>query len=195
MQLYRKVQAVERAFRALGREVDAFQKAAGISCIPGCSACCTYERIFASTLEFLPLAYHLYRRGRAPELLESLASGDRGKVCAFFDRAEGDSEPGRCAVYPHRGLSCRLFGFSGVADRKGRTRYATCRGIKERDRELFLAVDAAVGAGRIPIPSGNRYHLMLSDVDPGLMAYRPVNVAIRNAVESVLGYYSYRRRR
>jgi len=195
MQLYRKVQAVEKAFRALGREVEAFQEAAGVSCIRGCGACCTYEEVLASTLELLPLAYHLYRHGRATELFESLSSSDVGNVCVFLDRDEDDSMPGRCTVHPHRGLICRLFGFSGVADRRGRVHYAACRLIKEHDRERFPAVETAVGEGRLSIPVGARYYLMLNAVDPSLMAYHPINIAIRKSIETVLGYYSYRRGR
>ncbi|MCK9459354.1 MAG: YkgJ family cysteine cluster protein [Proteobacteria bacterium] len=195
MQLYRKVQAVERVFRALSRDVAAFQKAAGVSCIRGCGACCTPDRIEASTLELLPLAYHLHRQNCAVELLESLSSRDAGKTCVFLDPAEDAAAPGRCTVYADRGLICRLFGFSGIVDRNGRTHYAACRVIKEHDKDRFLAVEDAVGEGLISIPVGPDYRMVLNAVDPSLMAYHPINVAIRKAVEAVLGYYSYRRGR
>jgi Fe-S-cluster containining protein len=194
MLLYRKVQAVLRVFRTLSRRTDEFQKNTRVSCIKGCGACCTKEDIEASTLEFLPLAYHLFKQGRAMGLLETL-SADQGPICIFFNRDENDSKPGKCTVHPYRGLICRLFGFSGTLDREGKIHYATCRHIKERDMEHFVSIDEAVGNERISIPVGPHYYLMLNAVDPSLMAYHPINLAIKKAIETVLGYYTYRRRR
>jgi Fe-S-cluster containining protein len=194
MLLYRKVQAVMRVFKAQGRHTKRFQQRADVSCIEGCGACCTKKDIEASSLEFLPLAYYMYKQGLAMEVFETLSS-DPGPICIFFDRDENESKPGKCTVHPYRGLICRLFGFSGTSDRDGKIHFATCRLIKEKNMEHFVSIDTAVRNERIPIPQGPHYYMMLNAVDPDLMAYQPINIAIKRAIETVLGYYAYRPRR
>ena len=194
MQLYRKVKAVEKIFRALGRDIEKFQRTTGFHCIEGCGVCCMKSGVEASPLEFLPLAYRLFQERRAMEVFEILSRDDVEDICIFFDRLWDASKPGRCLEHPRRGLICRLFGFSGTVDRNGMSRFSTCRPLKELQPDGYLETNRRVVEG-LPIPRGEYYYMMLKAVDPDLMRYYPINTAIKKSLETVLGYYSYRRRR
>ena len=194
LQLYRKVQAVEKIFRSLDRNILKFQETTALRCIPGCGVCCTKPGIEAAPLEFLPMAYHLFVQGRAVEIFEMLSRIDAASPCIFYDRLGPVDQPGRCLEHPHRGLICRLFGFSGTADRNGVLHLSTCRPLKEADPQRYLDLDVAVSKG-LSLPRGPYYYMMLSAVDAELMTYYPLNTAIRKSLETVLGYYTYRRRR
>ena len=65
MQLHHKVRAVEKVFSSLQKEIESFQGESGLSCVANCGFCCTKADIEASALEFLPLAYALYKKGEA----------------------------------------------------------------------------------------------------------------------------------
>ena len=194
MQLYRKVRAVEKIFRALEKDLLKFHETASIRCIEGCGVCCTKPGIEASPLEFLPLAYSLFVQRRAWEIFEMLSREDSEDLCIFYDRLGDPSRPGRCLEHPKRGLICRLFGFSGSMDRNGIVHYASCRPLKEQDPARFQTIERAVNDG-MPIPRGQYYYMMLKAVDSELMTYHPLNIAIKKSLETVLSYYSYRRRR
>lgn len=194
MQLYRKVKAVERIFRALGKDIHKFQQATGIHCIEGCGVCCTKTGIEAAPLEFLPLAYQLFVQHRAWEIFEMLSRNDADERCIFYDRIGLPGKPGRCTEHPYRGLICRLFGYSASTDRSGNLRFSTCRPIKDENPDRYTSINHAVSEG-LPIPRGQYYYMMLSAVDASLMTYHPINTAIKKSIETVLSYYSYRRHR
>lgn len=194
MQLYRKVKAVEKIFNALGNEIHKFQAATGIHCIEGCGACCTKADIEAAPLEFLPLAYQLFVKHRAWEMLEKLNRNNAEDLCVFFECDSDPEKSGRCAEYPHRGLICRLFGFSSSQCRTGVVRFATCHPLKDENPQRYADINQAVSEG-LAIPRGSYYYMMLNAVDGDMMTYYPINTAIKKSIETVLSYYAYRKRR
>lgn len=60
MSILQKVSKVEILFNDLDLEINSFQIATKLSCLPGCGKCCTHNQIDASPLEFLPWAYHIF---------------------------------------------------------------------------------------------------------------------------------------
>jgi len=195
MTLYRKVQKVERVFRQLERDVASFQRATGLRCLVGCGKCCHKADISASPLEFLPLAYHLFREGHAEAWYERLTESTSNNLCVNLKPFLKDSEKGFCDNYLYRGLICRLFGYSAMLDKHAKPLLVTCKPIKEEMTEVFEMAQQQIDEG-LTVPVMRNYYFQLSAIDP-LMASQmlPINQAILEAIKMVLSYYSYRKPR
>lgn len=192
--MYLKVRAVEREFRHLEKEVAAFQQATGMSCLARCGHCCQHPDISATPLEFLPLAYHLYKYGEAEGWYERLTA-DGSTLCPMFTPLLREGELGFCGSYSHRGMICRLFGFSAMTDKTGKTRLAACRPIKD-ERPLDLARAGSFIEAGGNVPSMRDYYFRLMAIDPQLsQRLLPIGEAIRQALMTVLAYYAFRRPR
>lgn len=192
MGIYLKVKAVERVFDALEKEIKLFQQESQLSCLPSCGKCCSKADIEATILEFLPFAYHLYKEQRALECLDKLENHN-SPVCVLLNPFLGQNEKGFCSVYKHRGLICRLFGFSARTDKNGNKNLVTCALIKGEQPAAYDIASAQVFSGEMRIPLMNNYAMMLYAIDAQLASnYYPINEAIRLAIETVLSYYSYR---
>ncbi|RMG69403.1 MAG: YkgJ family cysteine cluster protein [Bacteroidetes bacterium] len=192
MTLGNKVRAVRALYRQLDRDLARFQAQTGLSCLPACGQCCTHPQVEASVLEFLPLAYELMRQGEAGRQLQLLESEDN-PLCFLFRPLRPEGEAGFCGDYPHRGLICRLFGFSVMRDKHGQRQLYTCRRIKGETPETYAQAVAFLKAGR-PVPGVSAYYRRLTNIDPELAGrFLPIRQAIREALRFVLHYYSYRR--
>ncbi len=185
---------MEREFRHLEKEVATFQQATGMSCLARCGRCCQYPDVSATPLEFLPLAYHLYRNGEAEAWYERLTA-EPGPLCPLFTPLLKDGDRGFCGGYAHRGMICRLFGFSAVTDKNGAPRLAACKPVKEeKPGELARAVVYLEHGGKVP--KMRDYYFRLTAIDPGLSEkLYPIREAIRQALMVVLAYYAFRRPR
>ncbi|MGE0590660.1 MAG: YkgJ family cysteine cluster protein [Cyclobacteriaceae bacterium] len=181
------VQEVEAVYLTLDEEISNFRHSSGLHCKPGCGKCCLKPDIEATTLEFIPFAYHLYKEGKAIEWLSN--PNLNNSICAIVDT---NLENGHCSSYATRGLICRLFGFSARMNKYGHKELVTCQVIKTEQPGQFLAAYGEVVAGS-PIPLMRDYYMKLRAVDWELSnQFFPINVAIRKAIETVLHYYSYR---
>jgi len=185
-----KVNAVERVFSELDQSIAAFQQWSTLSCKLGCGKCCFKPDIEATVLEFLPLAYHLYQDGKAEIWLERLKLMG-GDLCAVLNPRQIDSA-GLCSEYIYRGLICRLFGYSARINKYNQKQLVTCQIIKEEKKEAYeLASERINASAEVPVTS--HYYLQLHSIDPDLgREFYPINVAIRQALETVLHYYAYR---
>lgn len=194
MSLYLKIRAVEREFRQLEKEVAAFQQATGLSCLTGCGHCCRFPDISATPLEFLPLAYHLYKTGQAEVWYDRLTA-ETGSLCPLFSPFLSAGDRGFCKGYEHRGMICRLFGFSAMTDKAGRPRLASCKPLKdERPLEVARATAHLESGGQAPMMRD--YYFRLMAIDPRLAErLLPIREAIRQALSTVLAYYAFRRPR
>ncbi len=191
MTLYQKVQAVKRLYERLAIDSRQIQQEAGLHCLLGCGRCCTYPNIEATPLEFLPLAYDLFVQGEAEKWL-SLSSREQ-LTCINF-RPSGHDGQGTCGNYAHRGLICRLFGYSLRRDKYGALQLAACKTMKEHTPEQISHVASYLAAGG-KAPISTEYYQRLASIDPSMSSdTMPINDAIREAVETVIAYYSYRRR-
>src|SRR5258708_39519055 len=104
-----KGKAVEDVLQKLDDEIASFQSWSTLHCKFGCGKCCFKADIEATPLEFLPFAYALYKQNRAHDWLNELKTLD-SPVCHILNPTQAGA--GLCTEYPHRGLICRLFGYS-----------------------------------------------------------------------------------
>ncbi|MCA6078432.1 YkgJ family cysteine cluster protein [Fulvivirga sedimenti] len=194
MTIYTKVRAVEKVFQQLEKEISAFQKTTGMHCIASCGRCCIKPDISATPLEFLPLAYHLFKTGEASAWYERLKTTGAQLHCGVFIPLKKTSDHGFCQKYAYRGLICRLFGFTAMRDKNGEARLVTCQTIKTEQPESYQKGILHAEKGNIVFMRD--YYFRLSAIDPELgREMMPVNDAIRRALEAVFSYYAYRRLR
>ena len=189
MTLTEKVKSVEEVFQNLSTEIATFQDWSGLKCNTGCGKCCIKADISATVLEFLPLAFHLYKEKRAEEFYDKVKSSSSA-FCAGLDQGRLG---GMCSIYLHRGLICRLFGFSARLNKYGKTEMLTCNVIKTEQTTPYQQAMVVVGVGERTIPIMARYYMQLMAIDSDLnrTAY-PINIAIKKALEVVMHYYAYR---
>lgn len=189
MTLPEKVRSVEEVFNSLDAEINLFQQASGLHCKAGCGKCCFKPDIEATVLEFLPFAYHLYKNKAAESFYDNLGHHE-SSLCVLLSQS---SLTGMCGQYAHRGLICRLFGFSARTDKYGKRELVTCQIIKTEQSSEYKKAFSAVQSEAMPIPLMSRYHMLLVAIDDELArTHYPINLAIKKAIEIVLSYYAYR---
>jgi len=180
---------VEEIFQRLDVSIAEFKETTTLHCKAGCWKCCHKPDIEATPLEFLPLAIYLYREGLAESWLERLQT-DSSPYCTVL--SPGSLSSGKCSEYPHRGLICRLFGYSARTNKYGKKELVTCTIIKTEQNEPYLNTLAEIERG-LPIPVMSQYYTQLASLDANLSStFYPINMAIRRALETVLQYYSYK---
>jgi uncharacterized protein len=189
MTVEEKVAQVEAVFQKLDDEIARFQSATGVHCKFGCGKCCFKPDIEATSLEFLPFALHLYKEGKAEEWYEKLTTSE-GQLCHILNPTQAGA--GLCSEYKHRGLICRLFGYSARTTKYDKKEYVTCQIIKtEQQVEYNKAVDMIEDGGNVPVLS--QFYMQMHSIDPdSTTQFYPINTAIRKAIETVLHYYAYR---
>jgi hypothetical protein len=190
--LPQKVNAVKQVYARLDKEIDSMQRSSGLHCLSGCGECCKKPDIECTPLEFLPLALELYDEGRAEQAWEELQN-NQNNLCFVF-RPHITNFGGMCNAYPNRGLICRLFGFTARTNKEGQRELVTCKFIKEEQAKAFENITTELKAGK-KIPVMSEYYTRLTSIDPTLAEFYPINTAIQKAVEIVMHYYSYRKRR
>lgn len=184
-----KVRAVEAVFEKLDAEIATFQSRSSLHCAWGCGKCCFKPDIEATILEFLPFAHFLYLQGTAFEWFERLkASGS--PICVILNPTQNGA--GLCSEYAHRGLICRLFGYSARTNKYGAKELVTCQIIKsEQTSNYELAAKGVENGGDVPVM--NQFYMRLHAIDPELTReFFPINEAIKHAIEVILHYYAYR---
>lgn len=181
---------VQEVFDQLDASITEFKQATTLHCKAGCWKCCHKADIEATPLEFLPLAMHLYKQGLAEEWLLRLES-DSSPYCTVL--SPGSLASGKCSEYPHRGLICRLFGYSARKNKHGRKELVTCTIIKTEQTEPYQKAQEEIDGG-FPVPVMSHYYTRLVNLDASLAGeLLPINAAIRKAIETVLQYYSYQK--
>ena len=130
--------------------------------------------------EMLPVARELFRRGEAYGVLEHLRNdGDTGR-CVFFVVDMVASFKGHCRYYFWRPTVCRLFGFAGRKNKRGRQDATFCERQKEWAPALVAEAGNATTRGRLKAPDYTNFSIRFSALDRELI---PINRAIRLAVE------------
>jgi Fe-S-cluster containining protein len=187
--LEQKVELVDIVFRKLDEEIARFQSWSTLHCRFGCGKCCFKPDIEATILEFIPFAYHLYKNRAAEVWLEKL--NDEDSICKILNPTQ--SGAGLCSEYPHRGLICRLFGYSARTNKYGKKELITCHIIKTEQETAYRKASQKIGSGEEESPVMNQFYMQLHSIDPELTKdFYPINVAIRKAIEEVLHYFAYR---
>lgn len=184
-----KVRAVEQVFDELDRNILLLQTGSGLHCKFGCGKCCFKPDIEATILEFLPFAFHLHQQNAAFSWLEKMRDAD--SLCMILDPST--QSQGLCTEYKHRGLICRLFGYSARTNKYGKKELVTCSIIKTEQSEGVEKAEALLQDSASTVPVMNQYYMRLHGIDYELTReFFPINVAIRKAIETVLQYYAYR---
>ncbi|KIX22602.1 Fe-S-cluster oxidoreductase [Flavobacterium sp. 316] len=192
MSIEKRVRLVEQLFENLNLEIAQFQKETKLGCVAGCGKCCTNPDIDASPLEFLPWAFHLFLNGKAETVLNDLNKNETTTCYIYSPLSILDKNNGSCSDYKYRGLICRLFGYGANKDKYGQYRLATCKIIKEGQKESFEKSIELINNG-LPVPIFTDYYMNLSQIDFKLgNIIVPINKALKFAIEEVLQYYSYR---
>jgi Fe-S-cluster containining protein len=190
LSLIEKVRDVEKVFHDLDEAIAGFQNRSTLHCKSGCGKCCFKPDIEATALEFLPFAHHLYQQGSAYDWFEKLRTSEE-TVCLILNPTQAGS--GLCSQYEHRGLICRLFGYSARTNKYGGRELVTCQIIKTEQSEAYEKIQERVRNSDEPVPVMNQYYMRLHAIDPELARdFYPINLAIRKAIETVLQYYAYR---
>ncbi len=189
MDLQEKIKAVENAFNDLDKEIASFQSWSSLACKAGCGKCCFKADIEATTLEFLPFAQFLYENSRAYEWLAKIDSSDQ-TLCTILDPMQGGV--GLCSQYRHRGLICRLFGFSARTNKYGKKELVTCQVIKGENPDGVIRTQDRIENG-FEVPVMNQHYMRLHAIDLELTReFFPINQAIKRAIEVILHYHAYR---
>ena len=176
---------VRAAYGELDAEIRAFAGTVSLVCPAGCGRCChtPSEKIEASVLEMLPLAAYLAETGRAEVLLSQDELLTRDAPCIFYDPQGHPSMKGCCTVYAFRPLFCRLFGFSALADKRGKPRGVICAFLKTQHPRLSARINAAISKGA-PAPDMAAWERRVSLMDPNLgMRKFPINIALKQVLE------------
>jgi uncharacterized protein len=187
--LLEKVQAVEQVFEKLDQEITTFQSWSGLHCSWGCGKCCFKADIEATILEFLPFAHYLYTENKAFAWLDQLKNTD-SSICLILNPTQGGA--GLCSEYKHRGLICRLFGYSARTNKYDKKELITCQIIKTEQAENFSQASTKISEGE-SVPVMSQYYMQLHAIDFELTReFFPINEAIKRAIEVILHYYAYR---
>ena len=184
-----KIQAVEVLFEKLDQQIATFQSTSGLHCKFGCGKCCFKPDIEATILEFLPFAYHLHKNNIAFEWLEKLTNTDY-PTCLILNPTQNGA--GLCSEYIHRGMICRLFGYSARTNKYNKAELVTCQIIKTEQSDRYQETVRIIENGS-EVPIMSNYYMQLHAIDSELTReFFPINKAIRRAIETILHYFAYR---
>ncbi len=193
MNLQQKSQEVRKVFEELDAEIKVFIDASQLGCIAGCGFCCSNPKVSASVLEFLPLAFDLFEKGKAEKALELLESKKEDDYCIIYKATSTDASMGFCSDYQNRGMICRLFGSSARKNKSSEKEIITCKKIKEGKKDSFESASAAVNQD-LTIPLSSDAYSRLYNIDFQLTTDQmPINKAIQKALEAVLRFKYYER--
>ncbi len=171
-------------YRELDKAVAGFAGKSGLACPQGCGHCCLSEKVEATVLECIPLAFELFRTFQAELILKRLEKNENDKRCILYRSDYADTGLLGCTQYPYRAVVCRLFGFAGNRDRDGIFRLAMCRIMKEAGGAGLLPV--TIDDPDIPMPLFVDAGLRITTLHPDLGTERlPINTALREALLKV----------
>ena len=188
LNIYQKIQKVESLQTEADKATKAFKARYNIDCIEHCANCCRYKDINATPLEFLPLAWHLYKCGQLDAVFEKVSKSSEPQ-CVFSCFEDGKWG---CTVYPSRGLICRLFGFACVEDKHGKPSFAACHSLKESDPNKIQDICKKINSGgKTPIISNFYRKLAAIDLNSAEELV-PINQARKEACEIVCIYTAYK---
>ena len=186
MLLINKIKAINRIYLQLDNNINKFKNASELNCEFKCGVCCLKDDIESTILEFLPAAYSLLQSGKIEPVLEKLETNNN-KICVFYNPFQDN---GSCTIYPYRGLICRLFGYAYKNDKNNNPVLVTCKIIKTKINPPLLEKTIRKA------PEMSTYYLKMYGIDPKLALQQlPINKAIKQAIEQVLFYYQFKKKK
>lgn len=183
-----KIRKVEQVFKQLDKETEKFGKQSNLKCLTNCNWCCLKTGLEANVLEFLPLANYLLTNNLHEAVLNLLDTNP--EHCINLAKSQIQGQTAGCSNYEHRGMICRLFGFSGVKDKNSKLAVYTCTHIKNEYPQEFKNAMERINLG-MEIPMVTDFYYQIYFVDSYMANdYNPINVSIRKAIEKVAYYYA-----
>ncbi len=192
MNIVREVRAVEDLFKTLEKDIEELKEQTGIHCEKNCVKCCTSAHIMATTIEFYPLAYYLYKNHLSDSILSKINKIHNPTVCPVINRFSNKGSKQGCSFYQYRGLICRLFAYSYHTDKHNNRLISPCHNIKiDQAKELKKADeilhDKPIG------PKATDYYQQLDFINFNeTQKLYPIGDAIRIAIEEVITYFHYK---
>ncbi len=179
IELEKQVRAI---YQILDNQIDAFAAKTSLFCPHGCGECCKSQKVEATVLECIPMAFELFRTNQAELLLKRLERSVDDKQCILFRRDFIEKGEWGCSQYQHRALICRLFGFAGNRDRSGKAVLAMCR-IMKPGRNTF---DYDLSDDNAPMPLFSDAGMRITSLNPAMGSLRlPINQALMQALYKV----------
>lgn len=185
MQALRDLAAqVMDVYEQLSEQFSTYQSQSGLTCSPGCGACCNKPDIEVTPLEMLPYAFHLFDQGLAESTLSALDNYN-GFACMQYQRQSLDGTKGYCGIYHWRPGLCRMFGAAGYTTKSGGVSLSVCREIKHQLPEKYANALIMTDAQRPPMLAEGQARL--AQLDPTLGGMRmPINDALKFSLEKIL---------
>jgi Fe-S-cluster containining protein len=192
MSIVRKVRAVEKLFKTLEKDIQSLQYQTQISCIENCIKCCTTSKIVATSLEFYPLAFHLFQTGRAEEYLSKIEQDNNNAICPILNNLALPNQRLGCGQYDKRGMICRLFTYNYRVNKYGQRKIAACKPIMLAQPEQVSNANKILAVKPLG-PKASDYYTQLQFIDywKGSQLY-PIAQAIQIAIETILTDSRYR---
>ena len=183
-----KIRKVEQVFKQLDKETERFGKHSNLKCLTNCNLCCMKKGLEANVLEFLPLAYYLVKNNIHEAALDLLETNPEHCINLAKSQIPGHTEG--CSNYEHRGMICRLFGFSGIRDKNSKLAVYTCSHMKNEYPQEFKSAMERINSG-MEIPMVTDFYYQIYFIDTHMANdYNPINVSIRKAIEKVAYYFA-----
>lgn len=183
-----KIRKVEQVFKQLDKETEKFGRQSHLKCLTNCNLCCLKKGLEANVLEFLPLAYYLVKNNLHEAALDFLDT--EPEHCINLAKSQVPGYTAGCGNYGHRGMVCRLFGFSGIKDKNSKLAIYTCSHMKEEYPQEFKNALERINLG-MEIPMVTDFYYQIYFIDTHMANdYNPINVSIRKAIEKVAYYYA-----
>lgn len=190
--LFKKIRQVENIFKSIDKSISRLKHVSGMECVPFCIECCKNPDIETTVLEFLPLAYHLYKIDKFDEILDKINNSPDNLICVLLNPDLFKERIGGCSEYPYRGLICRTFGFSIRENKNNIPELVTCKYIKNKNLEEYQSALTYISRYK-RIPLLRKYALKFLNIDVDMAnRYYPINTAIKLAIEKVCFYYQNR---
>lgn len=175
---------VLEVYRILDTAVAGFAARTELCCPEGCGHCCSSEKVEATVLECIPLAFALFRTLQAELILKRIEKDGDERRCVLYRPDYTEAGLWGCTQYKYRAVVCRLFGFAGNPDRQGIPQLAMCRVMKEQagGGSAVIKSDDA----KSPMPLFVDAGLRITTLHPALGIVRlPINMALREALLKV----------
>ncbi|HLN71686.1 MAG: YkgJ family cysteine cluster protein [Methylococcaceae bacterium] len=182
-----KIKKIEKVFKQLDKETEKFVSQSGLKCVTNCNICCLKKGLEANVLEFLPLAWYLVRNNLHEAALVLLETNP--EYCINLAQSQTPGTTAGCSNYTHRGMICRLFGFSGIKDKNSKISVYTCSYMKKEFPEQYTNAMQNINQG-MKIPMVTDFYYQIYFIDPNMANdYNPINVSIYKAIQKVAYYF------
>ncbi|MBI2521042.1 MAG: YkgJ family cysteine cluster protein [Bdellovibrio sp.] len=177
-------------FSGVERVFSEQQKTLNLACLSGCGSCCLNPDVTATLLEMIPIAIHLFQQGQAEQIYKALSETSQ-KNCFFYAPESKDGEQGRCSIYFHRPLLCRIFGAFPRRDKWNNNELSVCKKIKQ---ERTIAYEVAINNLRNfsfdELAWAHTWKLKVMNLRPDIGTEEfPINFATIQAITFTALYY------